>query len=331
MRKLFCVLCFIVFVHQANGQTNAKELLAKYRESLLPLQKISSKIKTVKHIKSHANPKASERVQVEEFIFRTDGKKCEWLGKWWTTDIHNKKLGEDRPIYDLYDGNSFVQLAQDNPYPERNFYHATMYTSGFDEEKEIRLEHPNYAGPMNGRMYGNKGKSVADLLLDSRELKVNESLESINGIDCYVIEGSSRYGKVTAWIAPSKGYNAVKWSIEKNKDKGDFFDDKKLYNEKWTAIFEADSFQQIDDIFITASGELKFETISDSGQVSLSEYKYERTEVDLNPDFVALNAFQLNLPEETRVVTTDSPRVIYIWRNDKLETYVSDKNQGQKN
>ncbi len=319
MRKIVYVVYFIVIVYAVNGQPDTKELLENYRASLLPLNRISSKIKSTKQIKSHANPIATEEVQFEEIIFRTDGKKCEWIGKAWTTDLNNKKLYDDRPIYELYDENRFVLLDRDHPYPERNFYQAAIYKKDSDKKNEKRLEHPNYAGPMNGRMYGSTGKSVADLLSDSKGCQIRKELEVINGIDCYVIEGYSQYGKVIAWIAPSKGYNAVRWSIEKNKDS--FFNNEKLHSsiKKWTVTFEANSFQQIDEIYLTESGVLNFELIFDSGQVELTEYRYNRTEVDLNPDFVALNAFKLNLPEDTRVSIADIPSISYIWRNGKLE------------
>ncbi len=113
-----------------------------------------------------------------------------------------------------------------------------MLLHNYNKRQGTLLANPNWGGPLFGNMYGNNYKTVADGL--TSHLHMHPKKENINGVACIVLEGASKYGKVTAWIAPEKGYNAMKWVIE--KDSHSLFAGTPL-SEKWPSL------KSVKDIF----------------------------------------------------------------------------------
>ena len=172
---------------------------------------------------------------------------------------------------------------------------------------------------MDGNIYGNNHRSVAELLSYASNLRIIGDQEEVCGSPCYVLEAVTEYGKVTAWIASNKGYNALKWIIHRTS--GDFLDDKTL-SEKGlktsNSAFEATEVQEIDSQYVITKGFFTETGINQDGEKTIRNNEYKRTEVDLNPDFEALGAFQINLPEGTVVSNEDIPSIKFVWSNGKL-------------
>ncbi|MHC4244054.1 MAG: hypothetical protein ACYSU4_16740, partial [Planctomycetota bacterium] len=146
--------------------------------------------------------------------------------------------------------------------------------------------------------------------------------ENINGAACYVLEGTSQYGKVTAWIAPEKGHNAMKWVIE--KDSHHLFDDTPLSG-KWPSVessmcvFNLRELHEIEGqdgmVFVPKSAHFAHIISFRDGTRNVDHYKYETSGIQLNPDFEALGAFKIDLPEGIRVFNKDVPGLKFSWRN----------------
>ncbi|HBG77966.1 MAG TPA: hypothetical protein DDW84_03830 [Phycisphaerales bacterium] len=201
----------------------------------------------------------------------------------------------------------------------------TRASLSFDYLKKYKTatESEEGGGPIFGKMYGCSHKSILQLLKESKNATITQAPESLNGISCYKIEGEGRYGRVTAWIAQGNERNLLKWTILKQRD--DYFDEAVVGDigiKQWEASFEVTKLQQINDQSLPQSAVFKFEKIYDNGKNIKYEYKYEIKDINLNPDFEAIGAFKIDLPDGTPIYIDDIPGIKYVWRDGKPVTDV---------
>ena len=96
----------------------------------------------------------------------------------------------------------FAQIADNNEYEE--------------DLQQYFFDAPKYGGDIWSRVIGCDGKTIPEMLKMAQNLELSSEMADIDGISCYVLRGSTKYGKVTAWIAPERSYNAVRWTVEKS-------------------------------------------------------------------------------------------------------------------
>jgi hypothetical protein len=305
---------------------NAAEVLRHYKESLSWQKSVSMKM--VANVDSNDHEFFPQTL---DFVFRRDGdnNRAEWLGRQLIfgsggdIDVFNSDF-----VKEIADGNMFVSLEgmrlveqPDSRIDSRRIILLYNYT----ERLKALLENPNFGGPLFGKMYGSNYKSVADLLGESSDLHIHDEKENINGMACFVLEGTSKYGKVTAWIAPEKGYNAMKWVIE--KDSHHLFDDAAV-SKKWPSVeggqvlFNVKELHEIigEDNTVFAPKLAYFTHITNfrDGTKNVDHFEYKTSDIQLNPDFEALGAFKMDVPNGTRVVVVEHPGFRYVWENGKI-------------
>lgn len=200
------------------------------------------------------------------------------------------------------------------PHKERPS-HALMIVNDYEDDQKLALDAPELGGPLGGRIFGNNHKSVAELLSDSTNLYLRKGQENINGVSCYVLEAKTKHGKVTAWVAPEKGYSTLKWMIHKTNS--DLFDDRPISSNSWLAVFDSVEIRQTNDVFTTTGGILTL-TINFPDGRKVSWNKYKVSGIQLNPDFEALGAFKIDLPNGTPVSIDDYPGIRYVWQNGEI-------------
>jgi hypothetical protein len=257
-------------------------------------------------------------VTERHFIFRRDNNRVEWLGELIELDDNGKiDLSKSHVIKTFMTGDTFANLSgllRTRPLG------VTMSSNDefYKNQLATRLDSPIDGGPLWGKMWGSNHKNIADLLINSTQVQLRKGKESINGILCYAIEAPTEYGKVTVWIAPEKGYNAVKWSIQKKP--GDLFNEKPISSGSWIATFVVDDLQKIGNVFVTSGGQLTLKIdYDDEYEINkkISTYKYTVSNIQLKPDFESLGAFKLDFPEGTPVQIIESPGIRYEWHNGK--------------
>ncbi|MFH0910436.1 MAG: hypothetical protein V1918_02855 [Planctomycetota bacterium] len=204
--------------------------------------------------------------------------------------------------------------------------------SEYREDVENALEDPVESvglGVLVGRVRYNGHKSVAELLQEAGS-SLSMRSETLNGVFCHVLEARTPYGTVTAYVAPSRGYNAMKWRISKIQGNvmslhgGQI---KRLAGENMLQEFEALEFQEAPPYFLPKRS--IFREVADlrdaygEQKESKEEMKIAVGEIDLSPDFAAQKAFQVNLPEGTfiqewKMRNNGMEMVLYEWRNGRL-------------
>jgi len=201
-----------------------------------------------------------------------------------------------------------------------------VISENYEEDYTRKQNHPKFGGPLQGRIFGNDYESIPDLLNSAPNVFLRDSLEAIGGTLCHVLEATTKYGKVTVWITPEKGYNALKWVINKSRDH--FFNKTTLSEMKldsWTAVFDSVELQKVDDVFVPKGGVFTLTIKNTDGNTSVTRYEYKIINIQLNPDFDALGAFNIDIPNGLPVFHREFPRIKYFWQNGRLVTKVDEK------
>jgi len=335
------ILLTSTFVLSQTQKLSSADALQRYRESLSYLQSVSMKI--LINVDSFDVDINNERHLSDEEIFpqKIDvvfhrdrhNNRVEWLGKRLVFGLQdNIDLTSSRVVKTIADGNMFVDLQSDSLLDEDNYAARIILLHNYTERQGTLLGSPNRGGPLFGNMYGNNYKSVADSLGQSSDLYIHDKKENINGVACFVLEGTSKYGKVTAWIAPEKGYNAMKWVIEKSSHA---LFDKTPLSTKWPSvesgkdIFTLKELHEVKvdgrTVFVPKRAHFTHITNFLDGTKNVDEFEYQTSDIQIKPDFEALGAFKIDFPDGIRVFNEDFPNVSYRWENVKPVTVVNQK------
>lgn len=327
------ILLTSAFVLSQTQRPSSADVLQCYRDSLSYSQSVSMKILT--DVDSFDVDINNERHRSDEeifpqkidVVFRRDrhNNRVEWLGKRFVYGLQgNVDLASSRIIKTMEDGNMFVDLQAGSLLDEDNYAARIILLQNYTERQGTLLGNPNSGGPLFGKMYGNNYISIADSLGQSSDLYIYDKKENINGAACFILEGTSEYGKVTAWIAPEKGYSAMKWVIERSSHS--LFDNAPL-STKWPSvesgkdIFTLKELHEVKvdgkTVFVPKRAHFTYITNFRDGTKNVDEYEYQTSDIQINPDFEALGAFKIDFPDGTRVFNEDKPNLIFRWENGK--------------
>lgn len=330
MSKRFWLLIrvvFIVFIISsgvcvfAQGKDpNAAEVLRCYKESLSWVQSVSMKIDMVVDV-SENHPNKSFCPYETHLIFRRDHDRTEWIGQRLLFDEQgNVDPLNSRVIKQIMTGELYVDLqANLLSTPLKTPPPRAMISRDYKMVQEIFLDSPGNGGPIFGKMFGSSRKGVVELLAGAAELRLRDVREDIGGTSCYVLEATTKHGRVTAWIAPEKGYNALKWVIHKTS--GDLYDERPISSNSWTAVFDSVELQKVGDVFVPKGGVFTNTIEHTDGSTIFDRIEYKTSDIRLNPDFDALGAFKIDLPDGTWVYMREDPGVRYVWQNGKIVPY----------
>ncbi len=303
---------------QNRDVTDSTEIVRRYKESLSWIESVSMKI----DMKIGKEGIPGKPPYQRSLTFRQDGNRVEWLAR--VTPFGNQRdpvLGKGYVTKDVFTGSRHFNLAYNIGMDPQNAIISDNYEKDFTKLQA----HPKYGGPLQGRMYGSDYKSIP-ALLSAHKVSVRDNPERIDGTLCHVLEATTKYGKVTMWVAPEKGYNALKWIIHKSRD--DFFDKTTLSDIKldsWTAVFDSVELQKVDDVFVPKGGAFTLTIKNTDGNTRVTRYEYKISNIQLNPDFDALGAFKIDIPNGLPVFHREFPRIKYFWQNGRLVTKVNEK------
>lgn len=302
--------------------SDTADVLARYRESLSYFRSVS--LRAVVTVNSTSGAPGLFP-QTLDYVFRYDNHthRAEWVGR----QLIRGKDGQVDPwastfIKEIADGSMCVSLESDRLVDEGDRSRRVILWYNYQERLKHLCENPNYGGPLFGRMYGSGYRSVADLLAGSPDLHIRSEREAVNGVVCLVLEGRSPQGRVAAWIAPEKGYSAVKWSIEKRSH--DLFDEVPI-STRWPEVesglvsLEVKELQEIPvegkRVYIPRLATFTHVTSMRAGTKNTNNYEYKVNDIQVKPDFASLGAFKIELPEGIRVFNRDTPDVRFYWKD----------------
>jgi hypothetical protein len=321
MIKKYCIstVILILLIASAANALTASQVLEKYKESLNWKRSVSMQIDMNTEIleRSDANiPDVHSEIQL---FCRQDGNDNEWIGKISAFDANGKYVDDSSlKIQDIFANGQYFTISPWQSGPDRVPRNA-MITRDSNPYYQQRLEElrgdETRGGPLFGRISENNRYSIADLLGSDAKMSMRPDMEQVRGNSCYVLEATTRYGHITAWIAPDKAYNALKWSVEKGPN--DLVYDKPAGAIVEKGIYEFDlfDFQEINGVMIPKNASyIATIRIAGAGK-NVWHVTYQASQVSLNPDFKALGAFKPNVPEGIRVRLLETPGILYVWQN----------------
>jgi hypothetical protein len=299
-------LCGDLVLGQSAMSPDAAAIIERYRQSLSWMESISMKI----DIKSVPTGLSDKGPSGASLLFRYDHGRAEWRGRTFLYDKDgNVDPNVNLEISEIFSDNRYI--AYDTPVNKP--LTRAFVSNNASDHLQSALDDSGKGGPLWGRIYGNNCKNIADLLAESSGLAVSE--EIINDVNCYLLQGTSKYGNVAAWIAPQMGYSALKWSIEKRKGL-DLLDDKLSPMDSWAAVFDSVRFQEINGRFVPTTGVLVHTMVPDKefGKVVVRE-DYTVSDIQLNPTFDSMGAFKADFSNGLRIYAEESPGIRYKWNN----------------
>jgi hypothetical protein len=287
---------------------SASEVLTKYNEMVSRLSCLSMRILT-----RWSGIPLDLKYTVHEIVMRVsrNGQDLDLFGTEKISDVNGVCVREKVICHMFMDGKHYT--AYKWPIGKKPKDAQIDYNSEYVEDlQRIFLGSPEFGSSLWSRLDGCEGKTIPELLNMAADLELSVEMVELCGLRCYVLRGSTKYGVITAWIAPERSYNAVKWIVKKGPK--DLYNDRPVVHGEVTRIFEAIDFVKIDDVFVLSKGRFTAPNRDTDGTQTLT-YEFELSDIKLNPDFVALGAFKFKIPDGTPVIIMEHPGIRYIWKD----------------
>ncbi|MBN2180762.1 MAG: M20/M25/M40 family metallo-hydrolase [Sedimentisphaerales bacterium] len=271
---------------------------------------------------------AGSKKYVYSLQYCSNNEKKQWIGdlKCYNEDATIDQMSSSL-ITKIFNDTMGIYLTHYNPDLKGNLPpRAVIVHSSREKYLQSMDETASHGAPLKGKIDGNNHQSIYDLLKGATILKLYDEIAKMLGYDTYLIEAETKYGIVKAWISPDAGYNCLRWEIVKKQNQ--FYRDGTTTNDRFTKrtdAFIAEKVEQIYGKYVVTQA--KFDNKVENGDTILGDYTYHYNlkKIDLNPDFEALSAFEIKLPEGTIVRDENNPEVRYKWTSGRLVKELAEK------
>ena len=151
----------------------------------------------------------------------------------------------------------------------------------------------------------------------STRLSLRNEPEVIDGVGCYVLDVSSKYGRGTIWLDPEHGYNIAQAYF--NIRSGDIVGGRPVAAGCDAHYYLKDvTFQLADGVWFPTEGTIESRSDLLLGDREAHRYHHKITDLKLNPDMDAMNAFSTaDIPNGTQCSYMGS-RATFIWQSGRL-------------
>jgi hypothetical protein len=180
-----------------------------------------------------------------------------------------------------------------------------------------------------------KTRSLPEIMREG-SIHLRDKMEIVDGHKTYVLEAENQYGKQILWIDPEFGCNPRRIIMHTEAD--DLHADDKplgispskspdgITKTPWVAkyleeiIVESIEIDNINGVFLPTSAVILSTTTYSTGEVTKIRATHKRTNTNLNPDFDAMGAFELDIPDGVPVFfygTREGSGIQYEWFDGK--------------
>lgn len=306
------VLCPVVYVSGQNVPLyDSDKLLDNSMKWLTWQESVSMQVQV--DIQGKENNVQNFHVS-KTYTFRRDNERTEWIGKIISYEKDGSVGENSYERKQIMTGEHYLETSNlFEKKPELGFIRLK-----YKEIQENMLDDADTGGPLFGRVSNTGHKTIIDILKEVKDVSLSNDQKDINGILCHEIKGKSQYGELTVWIASNRGNSVIKWMIHKNPE--NYTGPLKIKN--WLAIYEVKELVHIEDSFVPGVANYTLRIEKDDGIEYTSTYNYKVDNVILKPDFEAIGAFKINLPDGTPIRIVEHPAIKYVWKNGKPVTDV---------
>ena len=237
------------------------------------------------------------------------------------TSVSSERPGETRAIV-----NGYCLYYFKSPTRIQNCQFA------LDGKKYVRMAIEStipYEGALEGRFVEPAGET--DVLRHSTagDTRLLDAREPVDGAQCAVVTGSSKYGTVTLWCDPTLGFLARKIVIVKtahdlvgHNKVGDLRlrapgSGKLMAPERLTYTADSMKFEKLESVTMPASCRVTERYDFPSGIWYMREMTIVRDQVELHPDLNRPMLFQPDLPNGTKLSNQEDHQIPYEWHDGK--------------
>lgn len=313
-------------VAEAASPSIAREWLKKCLESQSVTDRVSMRVTMDAQYTAHDSIHGDHEV---EAWFRRDGDRIDVSGEFAFSDESSHSETRNRFHYLVNaDLKMSYQSETDNGAKPQGALASSDRTAGLSRY----LKTYDFGAGLDGYVWGEDCTRLASLMLESGDLKVLEE-EMIGGVACKVVESTTPYGKITMWLAAEEGFIPHKVVYEKGPS--DIFHGAKKASQQplnkrfhgdqllvgWSVVIDNVRVLPIGDAYIPVGGRLTETHRLSKGHNTVSVFTYERSEIELDPDFDEATTFVAHdLPDGTRVTNADDADsgVAYVWSDGKV-------------
>ena len=328
---LACSLIVAVPVVCSAGAMTREEVVRNYTATLAKQEKFALKF-TREHVR-HTQGGGTALQDIQGTTTRymtgeliTDGHRSVYrTSKWGQLFDRDRPFSKDNPYYHMYtyDGQKVLTYTR-HPTYERQPHGGLMIDPNPPRRAQNVL--PGYNGKFLLGYFVLGALRMDEVMADSStRVSVRDEPETINGVDCHVLDVTSQYGRATLWLDPEHGYNVAQASSHFKGGDIHLAGTNKRFGSSYKQdnYYKAISFELVDGVWFPTKGTMEYE-----GSDSRSWWAYNISDtfanVKLNPDMnAALSTAEADIPDgavgayrgQHIPVGSSSP---YVWQDGRM-------------
>jgi len=166
--------------------------------------------------------------------------------------------------------------------------------------KTVALDLLHGGEALDGYLAGDR-EPLPQVLRSAKSLNVRPEKEDVGGRECVVVEATSKHGHYTLWLDETEGTTLRKAEVIKNN--GDQYRDLSRLGKltvdgapvaRTRFTMDNVAVETIDGKSVPVSARMETTYTLADGRTQTIQREHTRTGMDLNPDFAALNAFNVD-------------------------------------
>ena len=260
-----------------------------------------------------------------EAEYRTDGDRVDLIASIWDVGPDGAEIGPQtaRPRRrTIFNGEGYYEFNEDTKIPSAN-----VVCVGSPDHVRQGFECRGMPGGSLWGFFPGNAQSLADVLEEAFDVQTRTDTDSDTGAESFVLEVSSPQGHHTIWFDPEHGYNISRAELRKEGEDtyngtpitAPLTDGQRQFRKQFIEVPNATGpldwnktsfvfalnhvdFQQIDGVWVPISGEWEATLTYADGRLETGISRITVDEVDLSPDFNAMQAFVPDVPDGTRRV-----------------------------
>jgi len=341
---LIYLLCFqAAIIAETTEELGIEEILSNYDKTYLSnYEKISYDVECKSSYKG-AYTKAAEAEIYKMHIFRNGDRIDVKNGVeryYKTTDSERADYYKSR--YIINSKNYMGYNMKNKTLPD--FIVIDNRKEKFEEYSKRMVVEQGLGYLLDGIYPGSSFKSITDILKSSPDVDIKKKdQEIIDGHRTYVLEVETKYGLYTLWLDPEYGFNLRRMVIKKKigdingsvplgtqpkpLPEGVLLHTPNKAKTNIEVVLDSVKIDKIDGVYIPVSAKVKERVDYENGTYVERVDAYTRTNIDFNPDFYAMGAFEMDVPNGTKVYFMEPARsgIRYEWQDGKIVTAIDQR------
>ena len=213
---------------------------------------------------------------------------------------------------------------------EQKAYKGGVYSANLKEGLRQALCALEHGGFLDGYFELFPQRRLMEFLQEAHDLHASRE-ETVDGTPCKVVEGTTPYGVITAWLAPSKGHLPLKLLYKKGPNDllgpgtpvtagsinrpGEV-----IQTQGVTGLLDGVEVKPLNGAYVCVAGRFVQTQRLTRGPDCVSEYATRRKDIDLHPNFEGTDAFESPLAPGAVMTNNEDPNsgIIYRWTGKRL-------------